>query len=263
MAEGDYEASIAAWDAARDARLRSPNGWLALVGLHWLTDGAQPVGSDPSNAIRLVGRDVPAHAGSLELTDDQATWRPDGGVAVILADDRGQAPTIVELGSARMHLIRRGERLGLRVRDVEASVLTTFPGVPRFPVDSAWRVTGRLERPPGLRTVDVPDVLGDVHPEESPGVVHLTLHGQERALDALPEDDDALWLIFGDATNGSETYSGGRFLVSGPVAQDGSVVVDFNLAYNPPCVFSPYATCPLPWPANVLPIPIRAGERVP
>ena len=166
-----------------------------------------------------------------------------------LADDRDGDPTIVELGSLRIHLIRRGadrERLGLRVRDAKAPILAAFAGVPRFPIDPAWRVTGRLERPPGLRTVDVPDVLGDVLPEESPGVVHLTIDGEELTLDALQEDDDALWLIFGDATNGQETYSGGRFLVSEPVAEDGSVVVDFNLAYNPPCVFSPYATCPLP-----------------
>jgi uncharacterized protein (DUF1684 family) len=260
---GDHAAAVAAWDAARDRRLRSPNGWLALVGLHWLTDGTHGVGSDASNPIHLTGRDVPAHAGVLEVADGAATWRPADGDAVVLTDDRGGAPTLVDLGALRFHLIRRGERLGLRVRDTEAPILRSFGGVPRFPVDPAWRIIGRLERPPGLRTVDVPDVLGDVHAHESPGVVHFTVGGQELRLDALPEDEGCLWLIFGDATNGSETYSGGRFLVSGPVAEDASVLLDFNLAYNPPCVFSPYATCPLPWPANQLPLPITAGERLP
>jgi hypothetical protein len=266
-AADDYAASIAAWDAERDARLRSPDGWLALVGLHWLTDGSHDVGSDPGNPIHLSGRGVPPRAGSLEIARGHAIYRPKtdsrAAAEVPLTDDLGGSPTIIELGSLRFHLVRRGERLGLRVRDTEAPILKAFPGVPRFPIDPAWRVTGRLERPPGLRTVDVPDVLGEVRQEESPGVVHLTIAGQDLALEALQEDDNALWLIFGDATNGQETYSGGRFLVSDPVAQDGSVVVDFNLAYNPPCVFSPYATCPLPWPANVLPVAVRAGERVP
>jgi hypothetical protein len=271
---GDYAAEIAAWVAERDRRLRDPNGWLALVGLHWLSDGAQTFGADPSNAIHLVGRGVPERGGTLGLTDGVVTLHPEPGSGpavdgapldgdLVLADDIGQPPTRVDIGALRVHVIRRGERIGLRVRDTEAAVLESFTGVPRFAVDPAWRVTGHLERPPGLRTVDVPDVLGEVRAEESSGVVHFELGGEHLHLDALPEDDDMLWLIFGDTTNGTETYSGGRFLVTGPVAEDGSVVVDFNLAYNPPCVFSPYATCPLPWDANRLPIAVQAGERLP
>jgi uncharacterized protein (DUF1684 family) len=262
-AAGDHAAEVAAWDAERDRRLRSPDGWLALVGLHWLTDGTHGIGSDPSNAIHLTGRDVPANAGELEVTDGAATWRPDSGAALPLADDREGAPTLVDLGALRFHLIRRGARLGLRVRDTEAPILRIFGGVPRFPVDPIWRITGRLEGPPGLRVVEVPDILGDVREEESAGIVRFAVAGEDGALEALPEDEGCLWLIFGDATNGQETYSGGRFLVSGPVAEDGSVQLDFNLAYNPPCVFSPYATCPLPWPANRLPFPVTAGERLP
>jgi hypothetical protein len=271
---GDYAAEIAAWDAERDRRLRNPNGWLALVGLHWLTDGAQSFGADSANPIHLTGRGVPPRGGTLDLTDAHVTLRAEPGADVtvdgapvdgelVLADDIGQAPTIVDLGALRFHVIRRGDRIGLRVRDTELPALQSFAGVPRFEVDPAWRVTGHLERPPGIRTVEVPDVLGEVRSEESSGVVHLELGGEHLHLDALPEDDDMLWLIFADATNGTETYSGGRFLVTSPMAEDGSVVVDFNLAYNPPCVFSPYATCPLPWPANKLPVPIRAGERLP
>ncbi len=217
---------------------------------------------------------MPPLAGYLVLTDGQVTLRPEPGAELqvdggevdheaVLRDDLGGQPTIVDLGSLRFHAIRRGDRVGLRVRDTEASVLRAFPGVPRFPVDPAWRVTAHLERPPGIRTVDVPDVLGDVRAEESPGVVHFDLDGEHLHLDALQEDEDRLWLIFGDTTNGAETYSGGRFLVTEPVAEDASVVIDFNLAYNPPCVFSPYATCPLPWPANQLAVAVRAGERLP
>jgi hypothetical protein len=165
-----------------------------------------------------------------------------------------------------MHLIRRGvrnERLALRVRDIEAPALAAFTGVPRFPVDPAWRLEARLERPPEPRTIPVPDIVGDVLEEPSPGTVVLPLAGGEQRLHALEEDDDRLWLIFGDATNVQQTYSAGRFLVTEPVAADGSVVVDFNLAYNMPCVFSPYATCPLPPEGNKLSVPIPAGEMLP
>jgi uncharacterized protein (DUF1684 family) len=274
----EYEAEVERWHAERDARLRSPDGWLALVGLHWLTPGEHEFGQHPSNAIRLSGREVPPLAGHLLMGDDGVVRvRPHHGAPLThagqpvdgeleLKDDLAGDPTIVELGSLRMHLIRRGvrnERLALRVRDIEAPALAAFTGVPRFPVDPAWRLEARLERPPEPRTIPVPDIVGDVLEEPSPGTVVLPLAGGEQRLHALEEDDDRLWLIFGDATNGQQTYSAGRFLVTEPVAADGSVVVDFNLAYNMPCVFSPYATCPLPPEGNKLSVPIPAGEMLP
>ncbi|MEX0630477.1 MAG: DUF1684 domain-containing protein [Chloroflexota bacterium] len=274
----DYLYEIERWHAERDARLRSPDGWLALVGLHWLTPGEHEIGQHPSNAIRLSGRGVPPLAGHLLVTDDlQASIRPHHGAQLthdgplidhdlpLVAEPDGE-PTVIELGSLRMHLIRRGvnrERLGLRVRDREAPALAAFTGVPRFPVDPAWRLTGRLVQPPQPRTIAVPDIVGDVLEEASPGDVVLPLPGGEQRLQALEQEDQRLWLIFGDATNGHQTYAAGRFLVTGPVAADGSVVVDFNLAYNMPCVFSSYATCPLPPIGNHLTIRIPAGEILP
>jgi uncharacterized protein (DUF1684 family) len=257
----DYMGEVERWDAERDERLRSPNGWLALVGLHWLTPGEHEIGQHPSNAIHLQGHDIPPLAGHLLVSEDlQATIRPHHSARLIhdgepvtddlpLTDDLGGNPTVIELGSLRMHLVRRGthgERLGLRVRDSRAPALAAFRGVPRFPVDPAWRVIARLEQAPEGRMIAVPDVLGDVLEERSPGDVILPLPGSEQRLHALEEEDGMLWLIFGDDTNGNETYAAGRFLVTGPVQDDGTVVVDFNLAYNMPCVFSPFATCPLP-----------------
>jgi hypothetical protein len=273
-----YLATIAEWHAARDARLRSPNGWLALVGLHWLTPGEHELGQHPSNAIRLTGHDIPPLAGHLLVSDDlQATIRPHHGAGLtheghaitdelLLTDDLEGNPTIIELGSLRMHLIRRGahgERLGLRVRDTMSPALAAFTGVPRYPVDSAWRIVGRFEPASEPRMIAVPDIIGDVIDTPSPGDVILPLRGGEQTLHALEEDDGALWLVFGDATNGIETYGAGRFLVTEPVQPDGSVVVDFNLTYNMPCVFSPYATCPLPPAGNRLTVPIPAGEMLP
>jgi uncharacterized protein (DUF1684 family) len=275
---GDYLAEVEAWHEARDRRLRSPDGWIALTGLHWLTPGEHELGQHPSNAIRLSGHGVPPLAGHLLVTDDlRATLRPhheaqlvvDGQPLtgeVALRDDREQRPTVVGLGTLRMQLVRRGanrERLGLRVRDAASPALTAFLGVPRFPVDPAWRVTGRLERTAEPATIAVPDIIGDVLAEPSPGDVVLPLPDGEVRLHALDEDENRLWLIFGDATNGAETYAVGRFLVTEPVEDDGTVVVDFNLTYNMPCVFSPYATCPLPPTGNRLSIRVTAGEMLP
>jgi hypothetical protein len=247
-----------------------------LVGLHWLTPGEHEFGQHPSNAIRLIGRDVPPLAGHLLVTEDGVVRvRPHGDASMIhdghplngeleLRDDLSGDPTILELGSLRFHLIRRGDRIGLRVRDTEAPALADFAGVPRFPVDPAWRVTATFVPADPTQTIAVPDVLGDVAEDHFPGWVEFTVGDEPQRLAALEGDTDgSLWLIFADPTNGTTTYAAGRFLYTEPPAADGTVVVDFNLAYNPPCVFSPYATCPLPPDGNRLTVPIPAGEMVP
>ena len=143
----------------------------------------------------------------------------------------------------------------------QAAARREFEGIDHWAVDPAWRVEARFEATPG-RTIRVPDVLGTDEDDESPGDVVFELDGVTHRLQALPGGDSGeLWLVFGDATNGHETYGGGRFLYTGAPDANGRVTVDFNRAYNPPCVFSRFATCPLPWPANRLPIRVEAGER--
>lgn len=264
MTPDEHRTAVEAWWTARDERLRDPDGWLTLVGLHWLTPGDNRFGTDASNEIVLGGRDVPAHAGAIRLEGDRA-WllRPDGSRALHapLADDTGGEPTVIDVGSLRMYLIRRGERLGLRVRDHDSPALTTFSGMDRFPFDPSWRVAGRLDAAEPGERLEIVDVSGVETQEETPGRVVFERDGRQWRLHALPGGEDgALWLVFGDDTNGAETYGGGRFVYTEPPAPDGSVVVDFNLAYNPPCVFTPFATCPLPPPANRLDLAIRAGE---
>ena len=265
-----YAATIRAQWAARDARLRDPLGWLSLVGLWWLRPGVQRFGAEPTNEIVLAGEGLPAVLGTLELVDGTVRLSPanaaltvDGRPAadtVLRADADGE-PDALSAGSLHMQIIRRGDRFALRVRDTEAPAVAAFAGLERFAIDPSWRLVGRLERSGG-RAIEIVDVTGAVAAEATPGTVRFELPGGPLAIDALEGDEDgSLWLIFGDATNGRETYGGGRYLYTEPVAGDGSVVADFNLAYNPPCVFSSYATCPLPPSQNRLQIRIEAGER--
>jgi uncharacterized protein (DUF1684 family) len=272
LTSAEHAAQVAGWRAARDARLRRPDGWLALVGLHWLTPGENHFGAHPANQVVLHGAHVPPRAGSLWLADDGAVrlvphpgvdLLHDGAPAaeMILADDRDGEPTILELGTLRFHLIRRGDRIGLRVRDATAPAIAAFTGVEHFPIDPSWRVVARFEPAPPGATLEIVDITGATFRDATPGTVAFEREGATWRLAALPGDEDgSLWLLFADATNGTDTYGGGRFLYSEVPAADGSVVVDFNLAYNPPCVFSPYATCPLPPPQNRLNLRIDAGE---
>jgi uncharacterized protein (DUF1684 family) len=263
----EHRAQVEAWRAAREARLRTREGWLALVGLFWLTPGENHVGAHPSSQVVLHGHGIPPRVGSIWLEDGHARFVPHDGVDLpeaVLRDDLKGDPTLLELGSVCFHLIKRGERFGVRVRDGAAPVMASFAGLEHFPIDPSWRVTARLEPAAAESTIEIEDITGDLRRDTTPGWVAFERDGQTWRIAALPGEDEGktLWLIFGDGTNGGETYGGGRFLYTGPLAADGSVVVDFNLAYNPPCVFSPYATCPLPPSQNRLDLRIEAGEKV-
>ena len=266
MTPEEHAAEVAQWRAARDERLRSPDGWLALVELSWLVPGENHVGAHPSNQVLLHGHEVPPRVGSVWLEDGRVRFVPHEGVdlpATALKDDTEGDPTVLELGSLRFHLIKRGDRFGVRVRDAEAPALATFAGLSHFPIDPGWRVTGRLEAPPPDTMIEIVDITGAHSRDATPGSVAFERDGATWRIAALPGDDKdgSVWLIFGDATNGTDTYGGGRFLYTEPVSPDGTVIVDFNLAYNPPCIFSPYATCPLPPPQNRLALRIEAGEK--
>jgi uncharacterized protein (DUF1684 family) len=265
MTPEEHHAQVEVWRAERDERLRSPDGWLALVGLSWLTPGENHLGAHPSNQVILHGHEIPPRVGSMWLEDGRVRFVPHEGVGLpetALEDDREGNQTVLELGTLRFHTIFRGERIGLRVRDASAPALRQFSGVDNYPVDPSWRILARLEPAPADAAIEIADVTGAVSRDLTPGWVAFERGGETWRIAALAGDDDgSLWLIFGDATNGTDTYGGGRFLYTEPLQPDGSVVVDFNLAYNPPCVFSSYATCPLPPPQNKLGLRIEAGEK--
>jgi len=268
-----HRAEIEAWRARRMAGLRREDGWLTLVGLFWLQEGENRFGSDPrSNRIVFPKDTTPAAMGSLDLSKGVVTLRAaaDAGLTsagqpvttLVLRSDADGPATVVKHGRISFFLIKRGERLGIRVKDSANPVLLGFHGIDSYPIDGRWRFDARWEPYQPPKTVPVPNILGSVDQEKSPGAVVFDVGGRPYRLDAVQEaGSDDLFLIFGDETNGVETYGGGRFLYASPPDKDGRVVVDFNKAYNPPCVFTPYATCPLPPRQNRLALRVEAGEK--
>lgn len=268
-----HRSEIEAWRAKRIASLRREDGWLTLVGLFWLEEGENRFGSDPkSNRIVFPAGTAPKAMGSLDLSGGSVTLRakPEAELTsegrpvttMKLATDADGEPTVLRHGRLRFYVIRRGSRLGVRVKDSQSSARLEFRGIDSFPVDLAWRIEARFDAYDPPKTVPVPNILGSVENEKSPGAVVFRLGEREYRLDAVRESgSEDLFLIFGDATNGGETYGGGRFLYAAPPGETGRVILDFNKAYNPPCVFTPYATCPLPPAGNRLPIRIEAGEK--
>lgn len=267
---GSYESQIQAWRTQRVERLKAPNGWLSLIGLDWLKEGRNTIGSDKKNDIVLTAG--PAHLGVVTLAKGKATIEldPKSGATIDakpirsaeLLDDSHEKPTTVAFGSASFYLIDRNGKKGLRVKDSEAKTRKNFVGIDYFPIDPKWRVEAKFTpfNPP--HTLEIPNVLGQIDKMPVPGKVEFVKDGKTYTLLPVLEEPDAkeLWYIYADKTSAKETYGGGRFLYS-DMPKDGKVVVDFNKSYNPPCAFTPHATCPLAPPENRLPIPVTAGEK--
>lgn len=271
-AAAGYRAEIEKFRADRVRRLTSDDGWLSVVGLSWLEEGENSVGSAASGRVVLPSRAAPARVGAIRLGGGKAVFTAAPGVRVthagkpasviaLRADAEGD-PTILEHGTLSFYLIRRGDRLGVRVKDTAAPARKAFHGIDAYAVDPKWRVDARFEPYRPVKVIPIPNVLGHVTQEPSPGAVVFTLAGREYRIDAVDEEGEQdLFLIFGDRTNGTETYGAGRFLYAPRPGAAGKTVVDFNKAYNPPCAFTAYATCPLPPPQNRLPIAVTAGEK--
>jgi len=264
-----YQREVEKFRAEEIKDLKS--NWLVLAGLFWLKPGANAFGTAPSNPIVLPAGTAPAKAGVFELNSDEVTLKMEPGAAATIdgqpvmtaklqADTSGK-PTVVALGRLRMHVIKRGERVGIRLKDLQNPALRNFTRRHFYPIDAAYRVSGTWVPSDGKRTVDVPNVLGDITHETVPGEVRFTLNGQQLSLTALGGDPaKGLFFVFSDATSKTKTYPAGRFLETDAV-KDGTVVLDFNLAYNPPCAVTPYATCPLAPKENRLAVAIPVGEK--
>jgi uncharacterized protein len=196
------------------------------------------------------------------VREGSASLRRGGAVTPLEPDLPGERPFLND-GPRSFALIRRGGRLAVRERNRDDAARAPRPQIPHFPVDAAWRFDARFEPYDPPRRSPVGSVAGTADAEIFSGAVVFAHAGAEHRLDAIAERGETdPWIVFGDATNGRETYGGGRFVYV-PPPRDGRTVLDFNKAYNPPCVFSAYSTCPLPLPQNRLPFRVEAGEQTP
>jgi uncharacterized protein (DUF1684 family) len=266
-----YLAEIEAWHREREESLRREDGWLTLVGLHWLEEGENSFGSDSDNRLVFPDGKMAAHAGvfvleggtvSVEVAPEaQITHQGQPVGSMILEGDGAGEPSVLRSDTLMFYVIQRGERVGIRVKDSEHPNRKAFTGMERYPIDPGWRLQARFEPYEPPKRIKVPNILGTVADETCHGALVFQRGGKSYRLDPLGEPGKELFVIFGDETNGYDTYGGGRFLYTDPPGPDGRVIVDFNKAYNPPCVFTPYATCPLPPPQNRLPRRVEAGEK--
>jgi len=268
---GSYDEQILAWRKTRVQDLTGEDGWLALAGLYWLHPGKNTIGSGASQDIILSTGNAPEHAcsivvsaGSISLESAPAAHIMSDGKPVRsleLHTDEGGKPTVLRLGSLSFHVIKRGDKLGLRVKDRDNPDRTAFAGIEYFPIDSAWRLDGTFVPYDPPKSIPITNILGMVEDQKSPGAVSFQVAGSTYQLDAVIEQgSNELFVMFADKTTGAETYGSGRYLYA-PMPSNGKTVIDFNKAYNPPCAFTRFATCPLPPRQNRLPIAILAGEK--
>ncbi len=266
-----YESALAKWRADRLASLKGPDGWLNLAGLYWLKEGGNSFGAAVGNDLVAPEGSAPAKLGSFVVEDGAVTFRtaPEADVLhgempvteMLLADDQEKEATLLTAGSLAWTVIRRMDRLGVRLRDYDHPAVASFAGIEFYPADPTWRIEARFAPYPEPRTIRVPTVVEGLGWEPTvPGTLEFEARGQSLSLEAYRSDDGFL-IVFADGTTGDTTYPAGRYLAADLPADNGITVLDFNKAYNPPCVFSEYATCPLATPRNRLPVAVEAGEK--
>lgn len=270
MEPDEYAGHIGEWDSTRLQRLKSPTGWVNLAGLFWLQEGDNSIGSSVVNDLAFPRG--PARIGVMNLTDGSVYFTP-AEEAGIRADGEDINATIRVFGdepdaellttdSLGFFIIQREERIGIRLRDYIHPRLSKLQSIDRYTPDQGWIIKASFIESDEEIIIRVPDVLGEINEELSPGILEFDYQGETHRL--YPTGSrERLFIIFGDDTNAIETYGGGRFLSADGPGRDGFVYLDFNKAYSPPCAFSPYATCPLPPRENFLPFAVTAGEKAP
>jgi len=264
--------TVERWRADRVAELTSETGWLTLVGLYWLEKGDNTFGRAPSNRLVLDHPALARKAGTFKwdsagvhFTANRGSGITHGGQPVssldMVMDTQGE-PTVISSGSLRLFVIERSGKVGVRVRDVDSPRRRQFAPIDYFPVTTDWVFDARFEPYEPHRQIKIINILGLEVEQDSPGALVFNKDGREYRLDAVLEnpDDQTLFVMFGDRTNGKGSYGGGRFLHT-PLPSQGTVRVDFNQAYNPPCAFNNFATCPLPPEQNKLTLAVEAGEK--
>ncbi|GHB25207.1 DUF1684 domain-containing protein [Mongoliitalea lutea] len=268
----EHEELIDSWVENRLASLKKDDGWLNLIGLHWISNSETSMGSADYNDILLPADKFPEKIGTFFWQDSILTFTPkiDGityngqmveSPMILYTSGLDEPTKTLSLGSLLWTIIIRGDALGVRIRDLDASAISDFKGIPRFATSLDWRLKGEFTPYEFGKELSITNVLGQTSINLSPGFVSFEKDGKVYQLDAL-DANNQLYLIFADASSGLETYGGGRYLyIDKPAPKKTEVIIDFNKAYNPPCVFTAYATCPLPPRENILDLYISAGEK--
>jgi uncharacterized protein (DUF1684 family) len=269
-AGSNYVEQVTQWRQQRENGLKSSGGWLTVAGLYWLKEGDNSIGTGADNAVVLPAGSASAKVGTAVLHEGKVTLNLTEGVkatlkgepvtTVAMRSDKDGAADRVVVNDLTLTIIVRGQRIGIRLYDNNAKTRTEFTGLKWYPVDPNYRVRAKFVPYDAGRAIPITNILGDTEATPSPGYVSFNLRGKEYRLEALTEGD-GLFLIFRDQTTGKTTYHSGRFLNT-PKPENGYVTLDFNEAYNPPCAFTAFATCPLPPRQNYLPIAIPAGEKL-
>jgi len=264
-----HQEQIMDWRQRRDERLASDSGWMTLVGLEWLQEGENRVGTGTASTIKIPGG--PAHWGTIHVEGDELRFipAPDSGVTVngaeatevmLVADNAGE-PTLIASGNLSFYVIFR-ESYALRIKDTQAPALLEFTSVKTYDFQPDWKYSARFIPAKEGETVEIANVLGHLSPSPVYGIAEFERDGVSYRLLALgDETSESLWFLFADRTSGRETYGAGRFLYSDGMPENGRLLVDFNKAYNPPCAFNEYSTCPLPPQQNRLDLAVTAGEK--
>jgi hypothetical protein len=265
-----YEVEIKKWHQNRIEKLKTENGWLNLAGLFWVDEGVNTFGGNTENKIIFPKGTSDDFLGEITLKNGEVYFKNTKNVKILHNNDlvneiriypyrENGKPTILEHKTLRWFIIKRGDKFAIRLRDLESPILKNFTGIETFKIDSTYKIQAKFIPTEGKK-IAILDVTGQVSQQDSPGTLVFKLNGKEHRLDALSEGDE-LFIIFGDKTNKKETYGAGRFLYAQKPDNQGNVTLDFNKATNPPCAFTPYATCPLPPKQNQLSVEIKAGEK--
>jgi len=270
-----HKKEIQEWQQKRLARLTRDDGWLTLCGLFWLKEGENTFGSDSTNTIIFPPGKAPKIAGSLRLDHGNVMLQAKPGADVrwndslitaieMKSDADTSGPTIVHIGTVSIYVIKRGDQLGVRMKDKESYARTHFKGLEYFPTDPKWRFEAKFEPYTPPKILPIATMINTVDTNLCPGALVFEVDGKEHRLDVVVEQgsEDQFFIMFTDETSGKETYSNGRQLYTTLPDSNKTVVLDFNKAYNWPCVFTVFATCPIPPRQNRLPFRVEAGEKM-
>jgi hypothetical protein len=254
-ADPNYAREVEQYRAQREATLKQDDGWLTVVGLFRLKEGDNRVGSGESNEVALPSP-APARVGKITFSKGQAIYYAEGRPGTVLRANLD----VITVGNVKFFVIKRGDDFFIRVKDNNSKIRREFSGLKWFPVDTSWKIAAKFTPYDKPHTILFDSQNGVKQPMQSPGFVTFAREGKEYRLEPVWEDRE-LFFIFRDATSNKSTYGAARFLYSAAAAKDGSVILDFNKAINPPCAFTAYATCPLPPPQNRLALAVTAGEK--